>query len=144
MEEYGTVRAVYGTLTVDRGTENSSRLEEKLARIRKDPTGAQDFLICDAKDGDMGGGIPMPGPRRDAEGRPTGAFKTRRHYLDQIKALLRQDIVDLMLLSVGNLELLVREGVFRESRVAWASSRLAGRRHPEGRRPPRIAPRNSL
>ena len=40
----------------------TTRLEEKLARIRKDPQGATDFLICDAKDGDMGGGVPMPGP----------------------------------------------------------------------------------
>ena len=80
----------------------TTRLEEKLARIRKDPQGARDFLICDAKDGDMGGGIPMPGPRRDGEGRASGAFKTRRDYLDQIAALVRQDIVDLMLLSVAN------------------------------------------
>ena len=82
----------------------TTRLEEKLARIRKDPQGARDFLICDAKDGDMGGGIPMPGPRRGSEGRPGGAFKTRRDYLDQVTVLVRQDILDLVLLSVANLE----------------------------------------
>jgi hypothetical protein len=98
----------------------TTRLEEKLARIRKDPQGASDFLICDAKDGDMGGGIPMPGPRRDAEGRPTGAFKTRRDYLDQVTALVRQDILDMVLLSIGSLERLVDEGVFRDSRVGTA------------------------
>ena len=98
----------------------TTRLEEKLARIRKDPQGARDFLICDAKDGDMGGGIPMPGPRRDAQGRPTGAFKTRRDYLDQVTALVRQDILDMVLLSVANLERLVGEGVFRDSRVGTA------------------------
>jgi hypothetical protein len=97
----------------------TTRLEEKLARIRKDPHGARDFLICDAKDGDMGGGIPMPGPRPD-EGRPGGAFKTRRDYLDQVTALVRQDILDMVLLSIGNLERLVEEGVFRGSRVGTA------------------------
>ena len=98
----------------------TTRLEEKLARIRKDPQGTSDFLICDAKDGDMGGGIPMPGPRRDAEGRPSAAFKTRRDYLDQVTALVRQDILDMVLLSIGNLERLVGEGVFRDSRVGTA------------------------
>jgi hypothetical protein len=97
----------------------TTRLEEKLARIRKDPQGARDFLICDAKDGDMGGGIPMPGPRRDGES-PNGAFKTRRDYLDQVTALVRQDILDMVLLSIGNLERLVDEGVFRDSRVGTA------------------------
>src|ERR687891_1945998 len=96
----------------------TTRLEEKLARSRKDPGGTSDFLICDAKDGDMGGGIPMPGPKRDAEG--TGAFKTRRDYLDQVTALVRQDILDMVLLSIGNLERLVAEGVFRDSRVGTA------------------------
>ena len=98
----------------------ATRLEEKLAWIREDPQNARDFLICDAKDGDMGGGVPMPGPRCDAEGRPTAAFKTRRDYLDQAKALVRQDILDLMLLSIANLERLVGEGVFRDSRIGTA------------------------
>jgi hypothetical protein len=98
----------------------TTRLDEKLARIRKDPSGARDFLICDAKDGDMGGGVTMPGPRRDASGRPTGKFETRADHLQQIRALVRQDIVDLMLVSVSNLELLVREGTFRESRMGTA------------------------
>src|SRR5919106_819835 len=98
----------------------TTRLEERLARIREDPQGARDFLICDAKDGDMGGGIPMPGPRRDGEGRPSSAFKTRRDYLDQVTALVRQDILDMVLLSIGNLERLVAEGVFRDSRVGTA------------------------
>lgn len=97
-----------------------NRLEEKLARIRQDPSGARDFIICDAKDGDMGGGAPMPGAVRDAEGRPTGRYKTRADHLAQVKALVRQDILDMVLLSVGNLDRLVREGVFEGSRVATA------------------------
>lgn len=98
----------------------TTRLDEKLARIAKDPTGAKDFMICDAKDADMGGGLPAPGARRDKQGRATGAFKSRADHLDQIRALVRQDILDLMLVSVSNLDLLVREGLFRGSKVGTA------------------------
>jgi len=97
-----------------------TRLQEKLDHIRHDPAGSKEFLICDAKDNDMGGGVLSPGPHRDAAGQATGTFKTRADYLDQIRAIVRQDIVDLMLLSVSNLEILSREGVFAESRVATA------------------------
>jgi hypothetical protein len=126
-----------------------TRLEEKLARIRKDPHGARDFLICDAKDGDMGGGIPMPGPARDAEGRPTGACKTRQDYLDQITALVRQDIVDLMLLSIGNLERLVRAKVFEGSRVGTAirandTTDIWGTRHSVYKDQPSLPHRSAL
>jgi hypothetical protein len=127
----------------------TTRLEDKLARIRSDPQGARDFLICDAKDGDMGGGIPMPGPRRDAEGRASGAFKTRRDYLDQVEALVQQDIVDLMLLSVANLERLIDEGVFRDSRVGTAirandTTDIWGARHGIYNRRPSLPHRSAL
>jgi hypothetical protein len=55
----------------------SNRLEEKLERIRKDST-VKDFAICDAKDGDMGGGIPMPGAVRGADGKPASGRPVRR------------------------------------------------------------------
>jgi hypothetical protein len=97
-----------------------TRLQEKLDRIRRDPGGSKDFLICDAKDNDMGGGVTSPGPKLGAEGRPTGAVKNRADYLQQVRDLVRQDIVDLMLMSVSNLEILVNEGVFEGSRVGKA------------------------
>lgn len=112
----------------------STRLQQKLDRIRENPGGAKDFLICDAKDNDMGGGVHSPGPHRDAKGQPTGTFKTRADYLDQIRAIVRQDIVDLMLLSVSNLEILTREGLFADGRVGTAvrandTSDIWGPRH---------------
>lgn len=127
----------------------TTRLEEKLARISEDPLGAKDFLICDAKDGDMGGGIPMPGPRRDERGRPTGAYRTRADYLDQIRALVRQDVVDLMLLSVSNLDRLAREGVFRGSRVGTAirandTTDIWGARHGVYKDRPSLPNRSAL
>jgi hypothetical protein len=127
----------------------ATRLEEKLARIRKDPSGAKDFLICDAKDGDMGGGIPMPGPSSDAEGRPTGRYRTRRDYLDQVAALVRQDIVDMMLLSISNLEWLIRQGVFEGSRCGTAirandTTDIWGARHSIYKQQPSLPHRSAL
>lgn len=96
------------------------RLEETLARIRKDPAGAKDFLICDAKDPDMGGGVTAVGPHLGPDGRPTGRSRSLAEFRDGIRALVEQGIVDLMLMSVSNLEVLVREGVFAGGRCATA------------------------
>lgn len=93
-----------------------SRLDEKLSRILSGQYRRSDFIIADAKDGDMGSGITTGGPRYDAEGRQTG-WKTRRDYLDQITAVVRQDIVDIMLTSASNLEILCAEGVYEGSDV---------------------------
>jgi hypothetical protein len=98
------------------------RLDEKLARIQEDPSGSREFMICDAKDGDMSGGMQSPGPAYDDQGRPTGRFKTRADHLDQIRAIVRQDIVDLMLVSAWALEqLAMRERLFEGSAVTPAA-----------------------
>ena len=97
-----------------------SRLDKKLARIRKDPSGVKDFIICDAKDGDMGGGLPMPGLQRGKDGKPTGRFKTAADHLNQVEALIRQDILDMVLLSVGNLDRLIKKKAFVGSGVGTA------------------------
>ena len=69
----------------------------------------------------MGGGIPMPGQGRPCAGPPDRRLQDQaRDYLDQVTAPVRQDIVDLILLSVSNLERLVSDGAFRDSRVATA------------------------
>ena len=93
-----------------------TRLDQKLARIQSGDYRRRDFIIADAKDGDMGSGITTGGPRFDTEGRVIG-WKTRRDYLDQIKAVVKQDIVDIMLTSVSNMEILHEEGVYKDSAV---------------------------
>lgn len=93
-----------------------SRLDEKLSRILSGRYRRSDFMIADAKDGDMGSGITTAGPRYDAEGRQVG-WKTRRDYLGQIAAVVRQDIVDIMLTSASNFEILQAEGVYSGSAV---------------------------
>jgi len=39
------------------------RLDQKIANILSDPSGAKDFIIADAKDADMAFGITAPGPQ---------------------------------------------------------------------------------
>lgn len=93
-----------------------TRLDEKLRRIRAGNYKRGDFIIADAKDGDMGPAIPSSGVRRGKDGGVLG-YRTRREFLDQIAAIIRQDIVDIMLVSASNLELLVEDGLFAASNV---------------------------
>jgi hypothetical protein len=98
-----------------------TRFETKLAKIKADPARAKDFIICDAKDSDMGFGLAHAGPVYDDEGRRTARMKTRADFLDQIRALVEQDIVDLMLLSVSNLHrLAIEERIFDGSLMGTA------------------------
>jgi hypothetical protein len=92
------------------------RVDEKLARIRAGRYTRQDFIIADAKDGDMGPSLPSTGPKRAPDGSWT-RYRTRPEFLDQIRAIVEQDVVDIMLMSASNTELLCEEGLFRRSAV---------------------------
>ncbi|MGD0472841.1 MAG: hypothetical protein ABSB70_06455 [Candidatus Velthaea sp.] len=92
------------------------KIDAKLANIRAGKYTRADFMIADAKDADMGGGIGMGGPRRRPDGSVDGV-RSRREYLDAIKAVVAQDIVDIMLVSASNLEVLTQEGVFARSAI---------------------------
>ena len=92
------------------------RLDQKLARIHAGTYKRGDFIIADAKDGDMGPSIPGCGPKRNKDGSST-RFVTRPEFLDNISAIVAQDVVDIMLLSASNLEALVERGVFKNSAV---------------------------
>ena len=92
------------------------RLDQKLSRIRSGHYKRSDFIIADAKDGDMGPSIPGCGPKRNKDGSST-RFVTRPEFLDNISAIVKQDIVDIMLVSASNLEALAERGVFKNSAV---------------------------
>ncbi len=93
-----------------------TRLDQKLARIHAGTYRPSDFIIADAKDGDMGPSLTACGPHRGADGQWT-RHRTRAEFLDQIRAIVRQDIVDIMLASASNLEVLGAEGLFHDSAV---------------------------
>jgi hypothetical protein len=92
------------------------RLDQKLARINAGQYTPADFIIADAKDPDMGPSLWASGPKRNPDGSWT-RYRSRAEFLDQIRAIVRQDIVDVMLASAGNLDLLCREGLFDGSAV---------------------------
>jgi hypothetical protein len=91
------------------------RLDEKLKRIRAGQYRPSDFIIADAKDTDMGSGVTGTGFDRSNPAAPRP--RSRREFLDQIKLVVRQNVVDIMLVSPSNLELLQEEGVFAGSQV---------------------------
>ena len=85
-------------------------LDAKIARIRANPA-ANDFILADAKDADMAFGITAPGPVRDPAPdnycESVGTFKTLESYRRQIREVIGQGLVDIMLLSASNLEQIV-------------------------------------
>jgi len=92
------------------------RLDQKLSRIRAGKYKRSDFIIADAKDGDMGPSIPGCGPKRNKDGSST-RFVTRPEFLANIAAIVKQNVVDIMLVSASNLEALADKGVFKKSAV---------------------------
>ena len=102
------------------------RLDQKIANILSDPSGAKDFIIADAKDADMAFGITAPGPQagscRHGYNESEGCWKTLDQYLQQIRDVIRQDIVDIVLLSASNLErLAIQEKLFADSLITPAA-----------------------
>lgn len=95
-------------------------LDQKLAAIHADPAGCREFIIADAKDADMGFGIGAPGlspERHDREVR----FKTLAQYREQIRQVIRQGLVDIVLMSASTSEVLtIRERLFENSHVTPA------------------------
>jgi hypothetical protein len=102
------------------------RLDIKLNNIINGSSSAKDFIIADAKDADMAFGITAPGPQtgscRHGYNESEGCWKTLSQYLEQIRAVVAQDIVDIMLLSASNVEKLgIKEGLFRNSAITPAA-----------------------
>jgi hypothetical protein len=87
------------------------RLDEKLARIRAGAYRRTDFIIADAKDPDMGPGLQGVGALPGQGGEP-GRLRTRDEFLESITAVIRQDVVDIMLTSASNLEQLAKRKAF--------------------------------
>ena len=92
------------------------RLDQKLQNIREGRYKRSDFVIADAKDFDAGAGVTCSGfDYADPSGQPRR--RTRAEFIEQIEAIVEQDVVDIMLVSVSNLERLHAKGVFKGSKV---------------------------
>ena len=96
------------------------RLDEKLSRIEKGAYKPSDFIIADAKDADMAGGIAANGPRLDDDGNPTDMMRPMQVYRDDMRQMIQSDLVDIMLTSLSSCETLTQEGCFSHRDVTPA------------------------
>jgi hypothetical protein len=96
-------------------------LDRKLAAIHADPSGCKEFILADAKDADMAFGIGSPGrspERHDGEVR----FRTLDEYREQMRSIVRSELVDIMLMSASSNEVLaMQERLFDKSPVTPAA-----------------------
>ena len=110
-------------------------LDRKLAEIKSNP-GSREFILADAKDADMAFGVRATGPRSylAASGAKPAQFSpevwTREEfghrnlpeYLEIIREVVKQGLVDIMLMSAAiNDQLSIKEGLFRNSLITPAA-----------------------
>ena len=110
-------------------------LDAKLAEIRANRS-SRAFILADAKDADMAFGVRAPGPRgylsragaRPAQFSPEvwnrGEYGYRNlpEFLDIIREVVHQGLVDIMLMSAYvNEQLSIKEGLFKNSPVTPAA-----------------------
>src|SRR5215468_5818063 len=110
-------------------------LDDKLAEVKADRN-SRAFIIADAKDADMAFGVRAPGPRsylsnrgeRPARfspeiwSRAEYGYRNLPEFLDIIREVVQQGLVDIMLMSAYvNEQLTIKEGLFRTSHVTPAA-----------------------
>jgi hypothetical protein len=94
-------------------------LDEKLARILADSS-CRDFILADAKDADMAFGLSAPGisPEHYAG---EARFRTLDDYRRQMREIIDQGLVDILLMSASSNELLtLNERLFDNSHITPA------------------------
>lgn len=110
-------------------------LDRKIAAIKADST-SRDFIIADAKDADMAFGIRATGPRSylsekgavpaqfspEVWTREEFGYRNIPEYLDIIREVVDQGLVDIMLMSAYiNEQLTIKEGLFAKSPLTPAA-----------------------
>jgi hypothetical protein len=94
-------------------------LDLKLTRILADRS-SNDFILADAKDADMAYGLSAPGQSPEHYGNEA-AFRTLDEYRNQIRQVVTQGLVDIMLMSANTSEILtIRERLFDNSAITPA------------------------
>ena len=96
-------------------------LDRKLAAIHADPSGCREFILADAKDADMAFGIGAPGKSPEVYAGETG-FRTLGEFREQIRQIVRQGAVDIMLMSASTSDALtIQQRLFDGSHVTPAA-----------------------
>src|SRR5262245_28456092 len=110
-------------------------LDAKLAEIKAHPS-SRAFILADAKDADMAFGVRAPGPRSYLAGagarparfspevwnRDEFGYRNLPEFLDIIREVVHQGLVDIMLMSAYvNEQLSIKETLFQNSSVTPAA-----------------------
>lgn len=91
-------------------------LDTKLESIHVDPSRSKAFILADAKDADMATGLAATGVDPTSRKR-----RTLAEYRDQIRQVIRQGLVDIVLMSTSTSEqLTLRERLFENSPITPA------------------------
>jgi hypothetical protein len=94
-------------------------LDIKLARIAADPS-CGDFILADAKDADMAFGISAFGSKYNESAELVG-YRNAQEFREQIRQVVEQKLVDIMLMSVGTSDVLAgQERLFETSTITPA------------------------
>ncbi|MEN6458182.1 MAG: hypothetical protein ABFC63_04575 [Thermoguttaceae bacterium] len=94
-------------------------LDRKLARILANPS-CRDFILADAKDADMAHGLAAPGRSPESHG-GEARFRTLGEYRQQIRDIVAQGLVDIMLMSASSNEVLtINERLFERNAMTPA------------------------
>ena len=94
-------------------------LDRKLARILADRS-CNDFILADAKDADMAYGLSAPG-RSPEHYANEGTFRTLDQYRQQIREVIEQGLVDIVLMSTNTSDILtIKEKLFDVSPITPA------------------------
>ncbi|HLW64566.1 MAG TPA: hypothetical protein VKS79_04540 [Gemmataceae bacterium] len=95
-------------------------LDQKLSRIHADPARAKDFILADAKDADMAFAIGAPGKSPESHAGEV-RFRSLQEYRDTIEQIVRQGLVEIMLMSAYTSEVLtIQKRIFDQSPVTPA------------------------
>jgi hypothetical protein len=93
-------------------------LDAKLKRITAGKYKPSDFIVADAKDPEMSGGVSSPGPR-DLHDESKG-FHSVETFRQSIIDVVKHGVVDIMLVAASSLEAVAAKGVFKKSHVTPA------------------------
>jgi hypothetical protein len=95
-------------------------LDDKLSRIKNGSYRAEDFIIADAKDGEMGFGVHVAGPKYDPQTGSQTGFKPYLEYQQAMRDMAASGEVDILLLAASTAERLTAEGLFEGAAVTPA------------------------
>ncbi len=93
-------------------------LDVKLKKILSGKYKPTDFIVADAKDPEMSGGVPSTGPV--SLNNDNGPYHTAQHFHNTVIEMVKHGGIDIMLGAVTTIEAITTRGAFSKSKVTAA------------------------